>query len=389
YEVKGEEILVAKVGQRKPGEIDDVYGGYHPHPTTTRPTITQRPQARDFSRKAKVNNYHRLLSNGWNNNNNLVTRTQKIKNLVELEKFSQFLIPLLKPNVFLILQGELGVGKTTLTQLIAKNLGIREKRAAETKKIQLQNKITKEITYDQLKIESKQKDIKGKIDIFQRLTKLEEEIKNKENKTASDQKKLESLEMIKKEFKQSFEAEENPKLVEGVDYCVEDKGNGFKKYIILSEKLKADFRRFNHGQDFGDITEQKFEVLPENSEEMARKIREGNEKHRQKFIAENNPPKLRYAFLTPEDETLSFIQKNRQACSDTFPDENFAWDNEFMSKIEKPGTSEHKALQALKNAGISLDKLFEKVEKGRKIREKKEREKPHQDKAKILANIED
>ncbi|CAG8757526.1 15630_t:CDS:2, partial [Cetraspora pellucida] len=235
---------------------------------------------------------------------------------------------------------------------------------AETEKIRLQNKITKEITYDQLKTESKQKDIKGKIDIFQRLTKLEEEIKNKENKTASDQKKLESLEMIKKEFKQSFEVEENPKLVEtekklevqkenknkkkrkaeialkiknkqqnkknrimsyedknnpinigfplssenrkkyqeGVDYCTEDRGNGFRKYIILSEKLKADFRRFNNGQDFGDITEQKFEVLPENSEEMARKIREENEKHQQKFIAENNPPKLRYAFLTPEDE---------------------------------------------------------------------------------------
>ncbi|CAG8447233.1 9409_t:CDS:2 [Racocetra fulgida] len=280
-----------------------------------------------------------------------------------------------------------------------------KKVQAETEKIKLQNKITKEITYDQLKIESKQKDIKGKIDIFQ------------QNKTASDQKKLESLEMIKKEFKQSFGAEENPKLVEvekkletkkenknkkksnsenqkkyqeGVDYCVEDRGNGFKKYIILSEKLKADFRRFNNGQDFGDITEQKFKVLPEHSEEMARKIREENEKHRQKFIAENNPPKLRYAFLTPEDEALWFIQKNRQACSDTFPDENFVtWDNEFMSKIEKPGTSEHKALQALKNAGISLNKLFEKVEKGRKIREKKGREKPHQDKAKILANIED
>ncbi|KLL04474.1 MAG: hypothetical protein MRERV_21c027 [Mycoplasmataceae bacterium RV_VA103A] len=214
-------------------------------------------------------------------------------------------------------------------------------------------------------------------------------------------------------------SENRKKYQEGVDYCTEDRGNGFRKYIILSEKLKADFRRFNNGQDFGDITEQKFEVLPENSEEMARKIREENEKHQQKFIAENNPPKLRYAFLTPEDElwneqqipltsaeknalndpilehcgdwerTLWFIQKNRQACSDAFPDENFAWDNEFMSKMEKSGTSEHKARQALKNAGISLDKLFEKVEKGRKIKEKNEREKPHQDEAKILANIED
>ncbi|CAG8766061.1 24857_t:CDS:2, partial [Racocetra persica] len=45
-----------------------------------------------------------------------------------------------------------------------------KKVQAETEKIKLQNKITKDITYDQLKVESKQKDIKGKIDIFQRLT---------------------------------------------------------------------------------------------------------------------------------------------------------------------------------------------------------------------------
>jgi len=83
----------------------------------------------------------------------------------------------------------------------------RKKLAAETKKIQLQNKITEQITYDQLKTESKQKDIKGKIEILSRITKLENEIKNKENKTASDQKKLESLEMIKKEFKEIFVTE--------------------------------------------------------------------------------------------------------------------------------------------------------------------------------------
>ena len=51
----------------------------------------------------------------------------EIKNLNQLEKLSQLLIPFLKPNTFLILQGELGAGKTTLTQLIAKNLGIKEK----------------------------------------------------------------------------------------------------------------------------------------------------------------------------------------------------------------------------------------------------------------------
>src|SRR4051812_32769252 len=57
---------------------------------------------------------------------------RQIKNLSDLEELSSFLIPLLQPNIFLILQGELGVGKTTLTQLIAKKLGIKEKITSPT-----------------------------------------------------------------------------------------------------------------------------------------------------------------------------------------------------------------------------------------------------------------
>jgi len=57
---------------------------------------------------------------------------RKIKNLTELEKLSQFLRPFLRPNIYLILQGELGIGKTTLTQLIAQNLGIKEKITSPT-----------------------------------------------------------------------------------------------------------------------------------------------------------------------------------------------------------------------------------------------------------------
>jgi tRNA threonylcarbamoyladenosine biosynthesis protein TsaE len=56
----------------------------------------------------------------------------KIKNLTELEKLSKVLTPLLQPNIYLVLQGELGAGKTTLTQLIAKNLGIKEKITSPT-----------------------------------------------------------------------------------------------------------------------------------------------------------------------------------------------------------------------------------------------------------------
>ena len=91
----------------------------------------------------------------------------------------------------------------------------KKKVKAETESIKLKNKITKEITYDQLQKESKQKDIKSKLEIFQRLVKLEEEMKNKENKTFNDQKKLESLEMIKREFKETLlvEKKEEPKSV--------------------------------------------------------------------------------------------------------------------------------------------------------------------------------
>jgi len=56
----------------------------------------------------------------------------KIKNLAELAKLSQLLMPFLQPNIYLILQGELGAGKTTLTQLIAKNLGVKEKITSPT-----------------------------------------------------------------------------------------------------------------------------------------------------------------------------------------------------------------------------------------------------------------
>jgi len=58
--------------------------------------------------------------------------TKKIKNLQDLEKLSILLIPHFRPNLYLILQGELGVGKTTLTQLIAKNLRIKEKITSPT-----------------------------------------------------------------------------------------------------------------------------------------------------------------------------------------------------------------------------------------------------------------
>lgn len=85
----------------------------------------------------------------------------------------------------------------------------KEKTKAETEQIKLKNEITKNITYEQLQKESKQKDIKGKVDILNQLLSLEERIKDKKEKTGEDLQKLESLDMIKKEFQQSFK-EENP-----------------------------------------------------------------------------------------------------------------------------------------------------------------------------------
>ena len=56
----------------------------------------------------------------------------RVRNLSELEKLSRVLVSLLQPNFYLILQGELGAGKTTLVQFIAKNLNLKEKIPSPT-----------------------------------------------------------------------------------------------------------------------------------------------------------------------------------------------------------------------------------------------------------------
>ena len=47
-----------------------------------------------------------------------------IKELNDLTAVAQYLVELLKPNIYLILRGELGAGKTTLTKFLARELEI-------------------------------------------------------------------------------------------------------------------------------------------------------------------------------------------------------------------------------------------------------------------------
>jgi hypothetical protein len=110
----------------------------------------------------------------------------------------------------------------------------KKKKAAETEKIKLENKITKEITYGQLKEKSKHESIKNKIQVFQELVELEEKLKSSGKLTAGDQKKLEALEMLKKEFKTSLAEPENKSLIEPLKKLKKQ-----KKVLKLPKKKKT------------------------------------------------------------------------------------------------------------------------------------------------------
>ena len=92
----------------------------------------------------------------------------RIKNLTECQKFSQLLTPWLTPNTFLLLEGELGVGKTTLTQLIAKNLGIKEKITSPTFTICQRHQI--KVNYYLNHFDFFRLNVSDNLDVFQELT---------------------------------------------------------------------------------------------------------------------------------------------------------------------------------------------------------------------------
>lgn len=106
----------------------------------------------------------------------------------------------------------------------------KKKKAAETEKIKLENKITKEITYGKLKAKSRHENIKDKIQIFQELVALEEKMKSDGKLTADDQKKKEVLEMLKKELTTSFAEPEKEPVAEPIKkISVNKKGSKLQK----------------------------------------------------------------------------------------------------------------------------------------------------------------
>jgi len=78
----------------------------------------------------------------------------------------------------------------------------------------LKNKITKEITYGQLKKSNKFKNISNSLQIYQQIVVLEEEIK-KDQDSESRNRRLEMLEGIRKIFKEEQKKEEETKKLKG------------------------------------------------------------------------------------------------------------------------------------------------------------------------------
>ena len=56
----------------------------------------------------------------------------RIKNIAEMQRFANLLTPLLKAQDVLLLDGDLGAGKTTLSQFIGKALGVKRHISSPT-----------------------------------------------------------------------------------------------------------------------------------------------------------------------------------------------------------------------------------------------------------------
>lgn len=209
--------------------------------------------------------------------------------------------------------------------------------------------------------------------------------------------------------------EKEGKYRQGVDYTIEKIGEKLTEYKIISQELGEIFTKYCNTTKSEEFDFWQWNNL--SSEEKEREIARENEKKRQKFIIENSPTNckncnfdinydwwvkqppftaselkaLNDPLLTHGDliETLHLIQKIRQANSEKFCDEDFAWGDFMFERMMTPKESIGKSVQALKKAGISLDKLLQRVEKGRQTKQKNKEIKKQDNKQKLLANLAD
>ncbi|MFZ6015307.1 MAG: tRNA (adenosine(37)-N6)-threonylcarbamoyltransferase complex ATPase subunit type 1 TsaE [Patescibacteria group bacterium] len=61
-----------------------------------------------------------------------LSKVIKVDEMSDWEKVAEFLVGLMKPGMVIALQGDLGAGKTTLTQYIAKRLGVAKRALSPT-----------------------------------------------------------------------------------------------------------------------------------------------------------------------------------------------------------------------------------------------------------------
>ncbi|CAG8525278.1 13531_t:CDS:2, partial [Cetraspora pellucida] len=154
-------------------------------------------------------------------------------------------------------------------------------------------------------------------------------------------------------------------FVEGTDYSVEINNSGFKEIKIHSERLKK------ARQNWWDKKRGPRNYSDEIADALLRMVTNGKQQ----------PPLTEAELKALNDPILGADRKGNDFMG-------FTGGLSELSHFDNPQSDDYKAIQALKNAGISLDKLFERVKKGRQVRKIKEQEKPEKDKNKILANIE-
>ncbi|CAG8822750.1 23836_t:CDS:1, partial [Racocetra persica] len=85
----------------------------------------------------------------------------------------------------------------------------KRKYNAETKEVELKNKITQDITYEQLKKDNLRKNISGSVKLFREISNLEDELEKEQN-PETRRRRLELLAKLEKAFGQTLGKETEP-----------------------------------------------------------------------------------------------------------------------------------------------------------------------------------